>query len=204
MNRRDLLKSIAILTGGAVIGGELFLTGCKSAAKTEAEFTAANISLLDEVGETILPTTKSPGAKAAKIGEFMKVFVNDCYTENDQKAFKNGIVQLEEACEKMHGKAFMECSPQERHDFILSLEKESKEFNKNRDERDKPQKDQAEREKREFTSSPSHYYTMIKQMTLMGFFTSKVGCTEALRHEPVPGRYDGAFPYKKGDRAWAE
>ena len=45
---------------------------------------------------------------------------------------------------------------------------------------------------------------MMKQLTLMGFFTSKPGATQALRHEPVPGKYDGAFPYKKGDKAWAE
>ena len=51
MNRRDLLKQIALLTGGAVVGGELFLAGCKTGAKADAGFTAANISLLDEIGE---------------------------------------------------------------------------------------------------------------------------------------------------------
>ncbi len=230
MNRRDLIKSIALLTGGVVIGGEVFLTGCKTGAKTEAGFTAGNISLLDEVGETILPATSSPGAKAAQVGEFMKVFVNDCYTENEQKAFLSGIQELETACDKMHGKSFMECTPEQRSEFIMSLEKESKEYNRNRDESDKKrikeenekrerelkesknqrhelgelQKDQAEKEEKEFISSPSHYYSMIKQLTLLGFFTSKPGATQALRHEPVPGKYDGAFPYKKGDRAWAE
>jgi hypothetical protein len=204
MDRRELLKMVALLTGGVVIGGEVFLTGCKTGAKTEPGFTAANISLLDEVGETILPATSSPGAKAAQVGEFMKVFVTDCYTEKQQQAFTNGIVELEKACEKMHGKSFMNCTPQQRHDFLLSLEKESKEFNKTRDERDKPQKDEAEREKREFESSPSHYYSMMKQLTLLGFFTSKPGMTQALRHKAVPGRYDGALPYKKGDKAWAE
>jgi hypothetical protein len=44
----------------------------------------------------------------------------------------------------------------------------------------------------------------MKQLTLFCFFTSKPGMTQALRHQQVPGRYDGAFPYKKGDRAWAE
>lgn len=204
MDRRELLKMVALLTGGVVIGGEVFLTGCKTGAKTEPGFTAANISLLDEVGETILPATSSPGAKAAQVGEFMKVFVTDCYTEKQQQAFTKGIADLDEACDKMHGKSFMKCTPQQRHDFLLSLEKESKEYNKNRDEKDKPQKELAEKEKREFENSPSHYYSMIKQLTLLGFFTSKPGMTQALRHIAVPGRYDGALPYKKGDKAWAE
>ncbi len=204
MDRRELLKMIALLTGGVVVGGEVFLTGCKSGGKADVGFTPSNIALLDEVGETILPATSSPGAKAAQIGEFMKVMVTDCYAEKEQEAFKNGINELEEACKKMHKKGFMECTAQERHDFLISLEKESKEFNKTRDERDKPQQDQAEKEKREFVRSPSHYYSMMKQLTLLGFFTSKPGATQALRHVAVPGRYDGALPYKKGDKAWAE
>jgi hypothetical protein len=44
---------------------------------------------------------------------------------------------------------------------------------------------------------------LVKQLTLMVFFTSKVGATEVLRYVAVPGRYDGNMPYKKGDRAWA-
>jgi hypothetical protein len=56
---------------------------------------------------------------------------------------------------------------------------------------------------KEFNSAPLHYYTMIKQLTLFGYFTSETGMKQTLRYLPVPGKYDGAFPYKKGDKAWA-
>ncbi|MBS4062930.1 MAG: gluconate 2-dehydrogenase subunit 3 family protein [Chitinophagaceae bacterium] len=212
MNRRDLLKQIALLTGGAVIGGELFLAGCKTGAKADAGFTASNISLLDEVAETIIPATSTPGAKAAKVGEFMKVMVTDCYTQRQQDTFMNGIATLDEACEKMHSKSFMECTAEQRKAFLVSLEKEAKEFNKKRDETDGPLREEHKKknealpwkDQTEFEGSPSHYYTMMKQLTLLGFFTSKTGMTETLRHIPVPGKYDGAFPYAKGDKAWAE
>jgi Gluconate 2-dehydrogenase subunit 3 len=211
MDRRELLKMIAVLTGGAVIGGEVFLTGCKTGAKADAGFTASNIALLDEIGETIIPATTTPGAKAVQIGEFMKTIVTDCYTAKQQTAFTNGIVSLEEACKKMNSKNFMDCTAQQRHDLLISLEKEAKNFNTKRDEEEKqlreinnesniklPWKDQVE-----FEGAPSHYYTMIKQLTLWGYFTSKPGATQALRNLPVPGRYDGAFPYKKGDKAFS-
>ena len=77
MNRRDALARVAVLMGGTVIGAEFFLTGCSSpagtsskAGETAAKFTLSptQLSMLDEVGETILPATKTPGAKAAKIG----------------------------------------------------------------------------------------------------------------------------------------
>ena len=206
MDRRELLKMIAVLTGGVVIGGEVFLSGCKSGGKADAGFTTDHIALLDEVGETIIPATNTPGAKAVKIGEFMKLIVNDCYTEAQQTAFIAGIGQLEEACKKLHSKSFMDCTPEQRHDFLVSLEKEAKPFNEAISEKEKPARDEARKTMKEydFVAAPRHYYTMMKQLTLWGYFTSKEGATMALRHVAVPGKYDGSYPYKKGDRAWAE
>ena len=194
MERRELLKQIALLTGGLVIGGELFLSGCKTTAKADAGFSAASIALLDEVGETIIPATATPGAKAAQVGDFMKTFVTDCYTEQEQAAFTKGIIQLEEASEKMHKKSFMDCDAKQRKDLLISLEKEAKAFN---------EKVKTANEGKKENKLPLHYYTMMKQLTLFGFFTSKTGATETLRHIQVPGKYDGAYPYKKGDKAWA-
>lgn len=211
MERRELLKLIAIVTGGVVVGGEVFLTGCKTGAKSDAGFSAANISLLDEIGETIIPATDVPGAKAAQIGEFMKVMITDCYTQAEQDAFMKGINALEEACKKVNGKSYMECTAQQRHDFLVSLEKEAKEFNKKRDETNRPKKEANDKanetlpwkDQKEYVWDPPHYYTMMKQLTLHGYFSSKIGMTQALRHLPVPGKYDGAYPYKKGDKAFA-
>lgn len=212
MDRRELLKQIALLTGGAVIGGELFLSGCKTGAKADAGFTASNISLLDEVAETIIPATTTPGAKAAQVGEFMKVMVTDCYTEIQQETFIKGIGELQDACKKMHNKSFMECTAEQRHDLLVSIEKEAKAYNQKRDEEDKPKREVHQKtnstlnwkDQTEFVPAPRHYYTMMKQLTLIGFFTSKTGMTETLRHMAIPGKYDGAFPYAKGDKAWAE
>lgn len=206
MDRRELLKMIAVLTGGVVIGGEVFLSGCKTGAKADAGFTATNIALLDEIGETIIPATATPGAKAAQVGEFMKVMVTDCYTQEQQDAFMKGIGTLDEMCKKVNNKSFMDCTPEQRHELLVSLEKEAKEFNKIQEEADKPRREELNKQDKgyDFVASPRHYYTMMKQLTLLGFFSSKTGMTETLRHVPVPGKYDGAFPYAKGDKAWAE
>jgi Gluconate 2-dehydrogenase subunit 3 len=220
MERRELLKMIAVLTGATVVGGNLFLSSCtsndkdggstaKKAKVPEAPpkppfLAAADMALLDEVGETIIPATNTPGAKAAAIGAFMSVMVGDCYTKAQQDAFIKGMATLNEACKKKYTKTFMECDAKQRHDFLVSLEKEAKVFNKALDKKEKPQRDAAQKAGKEFEGEPVHYYTMMKQLTLFGFFTSKTGMTETLRHEPVPGRYDGAMAYNKGDKAWAE
>ena len=95
----------------------------------------------------------------------------------------------------MNKKSFLECDPQQRKDFLITLEKEAKPFNENVLKQSEGKADK---------TATLHYYTMMKQLTLLGFFTSKTGGTETLRHIPIPGKYDGAFPYKKGDKAWLE
>ncbi len=187
MDRRQALSSLALLFGGTLVGAEAFLTGCKTTGKKEGLFALDDVALLDEVGDTILPTTAlSPGAKSAQIGQFMKTMVTDCYNEDDQKAFTDGIGKLNDTSKKKFDKSFMELAANQKHDLLVTLDKEAKDYNKNKKEKD-----------------PNHYFSLMKQLTLWGYFTSEVGATKALRYLPVPGKYDGDLPYKKGDKAWA-
>jgi hypothetical protein len=204
MNRRDAISRVALIMGGAVIGAEFFLSGCESTPKVQDLFNAGHVAFLDEVGETILPTTSSPGAKAAKIGEFMAVMVRDCYTPQDQKAFLNGIGKLDEAAKKQFGSKFMAITPPQRTTLLNALDKEQKDYYtqlyKQMDTDMQKHKDDANYVQPE---PVNHYFRMMKEMTLLGYFTSEVGATKALRYIETPGHYDGNLPYKKGDKAWA-
>jgi hypothetical protein len=188
MNRRDAISRVGLILGGTVIGAELFISSCKSGSSVNTDdlFAKDTTAFLNEVGETILPETATPGAKAANVGGFMAIMVRDCYTEDDQKIFKKGVSDLNEASKKKFNKGFLEADAKQRTELLTALDKEQKEFNKTK----KPE-------------DPNHYFTMIKQLTLLGFFTSEVGATKALRYIAVPGKYDGNYPYKKGDKAWA-
>lgn len=201
---------IAVVTGTAVIGGELFLEGCNAPGSESINgFSEKDIALLDEVAETILPKTNTPGAKDAAVGVFITVMVNDCYTPQDQQVFREGMVKINEACQSKFNTDFMKATKEERHAVLLSLDVEAKvyqekvaAFNNEQNEKEQEEFDRGNLAfKKSFMSS--HYYTMIKQLTLLGFFTSEKGATEALRYVPVPGRYDACIPYQKGDRAWA-
>ena len=193
--------------GGAVIGAEFFLSGCKpggAASNVNDLFTPDNVAFLNEVADTILPTTSSPGAKAANVGQFMGVMVRDCYTPDDQKTFINGIAKLNDAANKKSGSKFMELTLQQRTDLLVDLDKEQKEFTS---KRDKDLATDKEKHKGELTyvapALSKHYFRMMKELTLLGYFTSEIGATKALRYIAVPGHYDGCVPYKKGDKAWA-
>ncbi len=190
MNRREALSSVALLLGGSIIGGEMFLSGCTNADKkigaTGLNFSPDDISFLDEVGETILPATDTPGAKEVKIGEFMHTIVRDCYEPANQQIFLDGMGKLNEASKKMNGKTFLESTPAERKTLLVDLDKEQKTYMAAKKATD-----------------PSHYFRMMKELTIWGYFTSEPGATKALRYVAVPGRFEGCIPYNKGDKAWA-
>jgi hypothetical protein len=208
MDRREAVKYISILMGSAVIGADAFLSGCKtnSAPSDIAKLTPDDIAYLNEVGETILPRTSTPGAKDANVGQFMQVMVRDCYEEADQKAFLEGMGKLNDASNKKFSKEFMALTPQQRTELLTELDKEAKDYQKkvsdfNNKENQKEKEETAKGNKNYVKQHMApHYFTMMKQLTLLGFFTSKPGMTEAVRYIPVPGRYEGCVPYKKGDK----
>jgi hypothetical protein len=216
MNRRDAVQYISLLVGGTMIGGAAFLSGCKTKTGVSMVFSDADISLLNEIAETILPATKTPGAKAAKVGQFMTVMVNDCYEAPDQKIFHEGLAKLDDASNDKNGKSFMESTPQQRHDLLVELDKKVKDYNSKINvytegltteqrtamvlQKNFIGEDPIADKRRE---NPDYYFQMMKELSLLGYFTSEIGCTEARRYVERPGSYNGDLPYKKGDKAFA-
>ncbi len=194
MNRREALAALSTVLGGTIIGAQAFLSGCATPtpASTEPAFVGmlgeADVALLNEIGETILPTTPgSPGAGAANVGAFMNVMVTDCYSPEEQQIFQAGLPALAAAVQEQYGQDFASLTAEQKHEFVLGLEAEARHYATTR-----------------LPEDPEiHYYSMIKQMTLLGYFTSEAGQTKALRYVAVPGRYEGCVPLEEGQRAWA-
>lgn len=186
MERRELLKLIAVLTGASFIGGQSLLTGCQPAATAGViTFTDSDLSFLNEVGETILPVTATPGAKAANVSSTMQTIVTSCYNPDERAVFSTSREHLDEASHKKFDRSFLAATPQQREELLKEIDQEARTYQKNKKK-----------------GEPSHYFTMLKQLTLLGYFTSEVGCKQAMRYVPIPQRYDGNLPYKKGDKAY--
>ena len=186
MNRREAVQSIALLLGGTVVGSSAFLTGCKTSTGKDQAFTEEDIAYLNEVGETILPATSTPGAKAANVGLFMTVMVNDCYEEKQQNVFREGMKKLNDESDKAYNKKFMEIDANHRRELLTKLDAEQKEYMKTKKKED-----------------PSHYFRLMKELTMLGYFTSEIGSTQARRYIETPGRYEACIPYTKGEKAFA-
>lgn len=198
IDRREAIRRVSALLGGiALVGEGALLTGCRSdrTPGAGAQFSPDDIAFLDEVADTILPETSTPGAKAAQVGAFMALMVTDSYEERDQQAFREGMGKLDEACRQMHNASFMKATPAQRLALLEQLDQEQKAAMDAR--RQAPPSDENSPE------PPAHYFRMMKELALFGYFTSEIGCTKAMRYAESPGRFDPCVPYTPGETAWA-
>lgn len=182
MNRRDAIKSFALMMGGAMVGANVILTGCAPEDQIVGlDFTPEQIAFLDEIGEAIIPTTDTPGAKAAGIGEFMVMMVKDTYSGEQQNAFVSGLNNLKKEFKSANNKEFMDATLEQRTAFLNEMNQKAS------TSEDKEPK----------------VIGMLKDLTILGYFTSEIGATQQLRFVEVPGRFDACVDYKKGDKVFA-
>jgi hypothetical protein len=227
INRREAIRRVGALLGGvAFVGGNRLLAAVEQADSTveqpPGKFSAQDVAYLDEIAETILPATKTPGAKAAKTGAFMALMVTDCYSPAEQKVFLVGMRKVDEAMRKANNVSFMAATSEQRLAVLTTLDHEQKRVMDASEAADRKRKglspvvrgDALEAKAENVPGTPvvatepaspqpAHYFRMMKELALLGFFTSKIGCTQALRYVEAPGRFDPCLPYTPGEPAWA-
>ncbi len=207
ISRREAVQRVAALLGGATLAGgdRLFALSFEPAAIEQAMaqgvgvFTAADVALLDEIAETILPETSTPGAKAARVGAFMALMVSEAYDEPTRVVFQRGLRQVDDACRQAHGVAFMQASAAQRLSVVEALDREQHAVMEDRAPKRRVRAPAAPPESEE----PAHYFRLIKELALLGYFTSEIGYTRAMRYVESPGRFDPNAPYAPGDKSWA-
>ena len=188
VTRREAIRRVSALLGGiALVGQSAWLSGCAAGQRGSSSlFSDTDVALLDEIADTILPATKTPGAKAAGVGPFIATMVEDTYDPREQRMFLDGIATLERESRAQNGGGFMASSPAQRVALLERLDREAIAYMREPGAGDRP-----------------HYFRLIKELTLLGYFTSEIGCTQAQRYVEAPGRFDPCITYTVGDKAWA-
>lgn len=183
MDRRELLRSIAAMTGCAFVGADRIF----AAAPNSDAYAPAQVALLDEIAETILPRTDTPGAKDAQVGAYIARYSAACYNPTDLAVLRAGLGDIDARSHKAYGIDFIRCTGRQKEMLLVDIDAEAKRH---------------ARDSTENSGRPQHWFTLCKQLTLMSFFTSEAGATQVARYRPVPGRYKGVVPYK-GETFWA-
>lgn len=219
MDRREAVKSVAFLIGGALSAttiATLFDSCTQPGKNSENLFTADHEKLVSEIADIILPTTQmSPGAKAAEVGPFITMMIKECYPEAAQKAFVDGLNALEEDAKKTFNKSFLEISAKEKDQLLRTLREKTLESQKKESddiaaaqklEETKAQQSSAKENPanpmamKEKPNKKPQFFAIVRDLTILGFFTSEIGATKAYEYVAIPGKYDGDYKMKPGQR----
>lgn len=211
MDRREAVKNMALLMGIALSAPTVsaLYGGCQS-KNNIINFSEEEEKIIEEIANTIIPDTNTPGAKVAGVGPFIVMMINDCYENNDKRRFKKGLKKINRMANKALGKKFLELSSQEKNSFITKLAEDAHNY-KIEEEQKKAQttelidfrgRDAANKPTGEDDNDEKYFYPIIHELTVLGYFTSEIGATQALAYIAIPGKYDPCTEMSSGQKAW--
>ncbi|CAH0996119.1 hypothetical protein EMA8858_02249 [Emticicia aquatica] len=175
MNRRESIQRATLLLGGVMAAplmagamGQVLNTGESLKVSTTQE------ALLADVADIIIPTTGTPGAKAAGVEKFIVRVMRDCYEKPEQEKFYAGLAKLDADSQAKFGKGFAALDLAQKNEMVKQSTIDNKTF-----------------------------FLTMKGLTVTGYFTSEIGATQALEYLPIPGKFEACIPLKPGQKAWA-
>ena len=169
MDRRHALKNVALFLGGTLSAPTLLAMNRWESADfnllkgSDFSLTDVQRKIVAEVAELILPKTSTPGAKDAGCPAFIEMMLKDCYKKTEQDNFLAGLVGLEQS-------KFLSLDAANRTEALKVLEVNTKTM-----------KD---------ASKGTPFWKLMKELTLLGYFTSEVGIKASFDYQPIPGKLE--------------
>ncbi|MGV3640787.1 MAG: gluconate 2-dehydrogenase subunit 3 family protein [Adhaeribacter sp.] len=207
MDRREAMLRVAALTGLTLSAPLLsgLLVSCDSGSKTtEAQKKPREVSgkhrtMVEEIAERIIPKTGTPGAKEAGVPAFVLTTLADCYPEKDQDTFFKGLDQLDADAKKAYNNSFLDLKAAEQTALLVQTEKTFQE----RKTKSRQEAEAAKKSGAKYESPALEFFQIMKELTIVGYFSSEPGATQALAYVQVPGAYQACTDMKPGQKTWA-
>lgn len=147
-------------------------------------FTPPQNAIVETMSELIIPATDTPGAKAARVSEFIDLILSDWSDDADKKIFLDGLADVDQRSQGLSGKNFVESTVAQQTEVMRALDedlvKAQSHIEPNRDGR-------------RILAEKTFYY-MMKSLTLVGYYTSQVGEQEELHYEIIPSAHEQCAP----------
>lgn len=184
MNRRDLLSILSGTLAGSSLAtfapDDLLARGINVSRPGRhppaGPFTPHEFATVSAIVDLIIPETDTPGAKAAKVPEFIGVIVGEWYRDDERATFLAGLGEVDARSQRATGKNFVEAPPVEQIALLTGLDREL----------------QAMKQQKQATGS--NFFQRIKGLAIYGYYTSEIGMTRELHYQVIPGRYDPCMP----------
>jgi len=189
MDRRTLLKNTALLLGGiassSVTRAVLAGVDGQVAIKTPI-FTTIQKEKCSVLTEMIIPQTDTPGAIEAGVPHFVEMMVSDWYTDRERQIFLAGLEALDHYCKENFSKQFLQCNADQRISALEQAELDTEGYKAEAS-------DMTGGGEGSLVPGPEDegkpFFTKIKELTVLGYYTSEVGAKQELRYDPMPMEY---------------
>ena len=185
INRREALRRTALLLGGVVSAPTLagVLAGCETphteGGWTPRVLTAGQTELVATIADHILPQTDTPGARGVGVHRFIDTMLAEYYGPTDRADFLAGLTDVEARARRAGGKHFVDARKAQQVAILSELDGEA------------------------YSNAAPHFFRTMKELTLLGYYTSEAGATKELQFNSAPGRFEGCVPMSRIGRAWA-
>jgi Gluconate 2-dehydrogenase subunit 3 len=190
MHRRDLFR---LLAAGAAMPAlststlAMFRVSQSASATALRTLNPQQNATVIAMSEGIIPQTDTPGAKGAKVNEFIDVILTDWATDVERKRFLTGLTAVDERSNKLYAKDFSDCTPDQQTALLQSMDDEWVR------EESVPKPHYTGYEKRD-QQLTGNWFGAFKRLTLTGYYTSEIGFTQELKKVIIPGSYHGCQP----------
>jgi hypothetical protein len=187
MNRRDAIKKTGMMLGLAA-GSPLLLhvlQGCSPEKVMDWKplfFNKNQASLVSEIVNQILPRTDTPGAIDVGVDVFVDKMVAEVYSKSAQELFLKGLDNFEEEIKVKSGKLFSDLDSKGKYDYLHSIDSQLQGLSYATAPEEKP------------------FFLMVKELTLLGYFTSEEIMTKHLDYIPIPMQLVGCEPIKENQK----
>lgn len=183
MQRRELLKNTAILLGGIASSSvvQAMLSGVDGRIKIEQPiFDWDQKKMTQVLSELIIPRTDTPGAIDAGVPHFIELMVSDWYTETERSIYFDGLLTIDAYCKEHFASSFLKANEQQRITALEQMEADGEDY------KSSSSNNPLEGEEDEHVP----FFRKLKELTVLGYYTSQEGAQKELRYDPMPMRYD--------------
>lgn len=161
LSRRDLIRLGAAVTLSATLGAGDALAG-QAATPATAFFTPAELALVDELSEMIVPADDhSPGARAAKVAAYIDARLAEAFEPEEKTAWRTGLRLVDDLSRQSTGKPFLQSSPDERLQVLTRMARNEA----------KPQQPEEE------------FFSALKQRVIHAYYTSEIGIKQEMEYK---------------------
>ncbi|MHA8083745.1 gluconate 2-dehydrogenase subunit 3 family protein [Aquirufa sp. A-Brett2-15D] len=186
MKRRDAISQIALLLGGAFTAPTLMAmdvrNGKNSIVAADFSLTDVQRKIVSAVAEHILPRTSTPGAIDTGVPAFIELMLQDCYKKPEQYSFLKGTNDLVKA-------DFLGQSAAGQVAMLKLLEANTKDLMKSFSQKKIKVGDNIDKDTLEGANGVP-FWRLMKELTLLGYYTSEKGAQASFIYEPTPGKYE--------------